>query len=199
MPHEDKESNIMNRIQFASKIFFTAVAITIIGIGGYTILKQDRLFQSQKDLIKITTSKSNQAATNSLKFNIIYPPTPSSFGCNPNASLYESPQGKVIQTYDQWEDLYRNLLKECFMKTDAPHLIDFEKQSMISVFAGRSCVTSKVDVQSITRKYDKVIVHSVITSLGCVLPSFSFPFTLVAIEKTNLPVKFSFESVEDGR
>ena len=142
------------------------------------------------------TVKPTQVASSDISFNVLYPPTPSSFGCNPYAGTYTTQQGKVVQTYDQWKVLYGELLKSCYTKTDAPQIIDFDKQTMIVVFAGSSCAATKADVKTISQKNNKIITHSIVTVGGCGLPSFSYPFTLVAIDKTSLPIEFTFESIK---
>jgi hypothetical protein len=130
-------------------------------------------------------------------FTKLYPPTPSSFGCNPYAGTYETQQGKVVQSYDQWKVLYEELLKSCYTKTDAPQIIDFNSQTMIAVFGGRTCTATGVEVETVSSVNNKFNVHSVVTVGGCALPSFSFPFTLIAIDKTNLPIEFTFESAKN--
>jgi peptidoglycan hydrolase-like protein with peptidoglycan-binding domain len=130
-------------------------------------------------------------------FTQLYPPTPSSFGCNPYAGTYETQQGKGVQTYDQWKVLYDELLKNCYTKTNAPQIIDFDKQTMIVVFGGRSCTATNVEVKTVSTANNKLAVRSVITAGGCSLPSFSFPFTLIAVDKSNLPIEFIFEPAKN--
>ena len=146
---------------------------------------------------KTETPKPIQNTQNNLKFSVLYPPTPSSFGCNPYAGTYETQQGKGVQTYDQWKVLYEELLKGCYTKTNAPQIIDFDKQIMIAVFGGRSCTATNVEVETVSAINNKLVVHSVVKVGGCALPSFSFPFTLVVIDKSNLPIEFTFESAKN--
>jgi len=146
---------------------------------------------------KTETPKPIQNTQNNLKFGVLYPPTPSSFGCNPYAGTYETQQGKVVQTYDQWQVLYGELLKNCYTKTNAPQIIDFDKQTMIAVFGGRSCTTTQVEVKTVSVINNKLVVHSVVTVGGCALPSFSSPFTLISMDKSHLPIDFTFESAKN--
>jgi len=89
--------------------------------------------------------------------------------------------------------LYDDLLKNCYTKTNAPQIIDFDKQTMIAVFGGRSCTTTNVEVKTVSAINNKLVFHSIVTIGGCDLTSFSFPFTLIVIEKSNLPLEFTFE------
>ena len=110
--------------------------------------------------------------------------------------MFEAKQGKIIEDYSEWEDLYADLLKGCSVKTSAPRIIDFDKQTLLAVFAGSSCSVTKVDVMNVTQEDNRIFVHSVVTPNGCTLPSISYPLTLVAVDKIDLPVEFTFESVQ---
>lgn len=132
--------------------------------------------------------------TRGIQFTVLYPPTPSSFGCTPYAG-YETQPGKVARTYDEWSELYNNLLSGCSTKTLAPHIIDFQKQMIIAVFVGGSCAATHVDVQSVVPSNNKLVVHSTTTVAGCSLPVISYPFTLVATNTSTLPIDFTSETL----
>ena len=199
----------MNQKGFVNIIVIVLVVILVVA-AGYFVLKQQTQPSTQESSTaqsqpktgndtsqQTETLKPVQNTQNSLKFTVLYPPTPSSFGCNPYAGTYETQQGRVIQTYDQWKVLYDELLKGCYTKTNAPQIIDFDKQTMIAVFGGRSCTATSVVVKTVSAINNKLAVHSVVTVGGCALPSFSFPFTLIAMDKSNLPIDFTFESVKN--
>ena len=189
----------MNQKGFIN-IFVIALVVVVIGVGGYFVLQQKRTQQLQESLSEqpqqTEIAKPTQETPSDIPFSVLYPPTPFSFGCGPHAGAYTTQQGKVLKTYDQWKDLYGELLKGCYTKTDAPQLIDFDKQTMIAVFAGGSCTATKIDVKTISLDSNKIVVHSAVTVSGCALPSVSYPFALVAIDKTSLPIEFTFESAK---
>ena len=175
-------------------LILIVIIVAIVGIAGYFLLV-NQSGNITKEQPETTTPLQN--AQSGINFTVLYPPTPSSFGCNPYAGAYTTQQSKVIQTYDQWKVLYGDLLKNCYTKTDAPQIIDFDKQTMIAAFAGSSCTATKIDVKTVSFANNKIIVHNVTTVDGCALPSFSYPFTLIAVDKTNLPIEFTFDSVKN--
>lgn len=190
----------MNQKGFIN-IAIIGVVVIIIGVVGFFALQQrtelpqrtqkSSIEQPQQQQVENNTSKQTNGSVN---FTVLYPPTPSSFGCNPYAGAYTTQQGTVIQTYGQWEVLYDELLKSCYTKTQAPNLVDFNKQMILAVFAGMSNANTHIRVTSISETGDRITVQSLITAGGPTLPSFSYPFTLIFLKKSDLPVDFKFES-----
>ena len=193
------------------KLIFAGV-VTIIAIAlGYFVFKHQTQSETKKQEVSSTqtqqktendssqhtvTVKPIQNRQDNVEFSTVYPPTPSSFGCNPYSGVYNTHQGKVIQDYEQWRVLYDQLLKGCYTKTKAPQIIDFSKKTMLAVFAGNSCEGTKIKVKEASIVGNKIIVSSIKTIGGCSLPSFSFPFTLISIDKSDFPVEFLFESTQ---
>ncbi|OGC57290.1 hypothetical protein A3H26_03330 [candidate division WWE3 bacterium RIFCSPLOWO2_12_FULL_36_10] len=174
------------------KFTFPTVLILIEVAIGYLVLMN----KTQPTIPKLKSKSPISQNQISPNFTVLYPPTPSSFGCNPYSGVYKTHQGKVIQDYEQWRVLYDQLLKGCYTKTKAPQIIDFSKKTMLAVFAGNSCEGTKIKVKEASIVGNKIIVSSIKTIGGCSLPSFSFPFTLISIDKSDFPVEFLFESTQ---
>ncbi|OGE37501.1 hypothetical protein A3F00_01215 [Candidatus Daviesbacteria bacterium RIFCSPHIGHO2_12_FULL_37_11] len=75
----------MSQKGFANIIIIGIVVIIVAGVAS-----QQTSPEKTKNYIPI------QKTQNSIGFSILYPPTPSSFGCNPYTETYETQQGKAV-------------------------------------------------------------------------------------------------------
>lgn len=113
------------------------------------------------------------------------------------ASDYPDRQGMCVDSLSKWRSLWEQLHRYTIPQPVLPE-IDFTQYMLIAVFAGEKKSGSySVQVQQVRETKQALIVHTVVKSPDpdqVVIAQIIYPYQIVKIPRSGLPVNFRFDS-----
>ncbi|SDY34599.1 hypothetical protein [Nitrosomonas halophila] len=116
----------------------------------------------------------------------------------PYALRSDAPWIRIIQTQEEWESLYQQMLADNLLILDevepAP-LIDFQNFQLIAGGLGmRPHIGDRLLIESVHELEDEIIIQVLEvrrTGYCIVLPALSYPSATILIRKTHKPIRIS--------
>ena len=112
-----------------------------------------------------------------------------------SASDYPAQEGKVISSEADWTSLRQQLGNDLAMQTALPS-IDFTQSQLVAAFAGeRPTGGYAVAVRQIVETDREVVVYVAVEAPNrgqMVITAITYPFQIVSMPRTSLPVRFVF-------
>ena len=111
------------------------------------------------------------------------------------AAEYPDRQGAIIASSSEWKTLWEQLHRYTIPRPALPE-VDFTQHMLLAVFAGEKRTGGyAIQVKRVTQTDQAVIVHVTETAPGpedVVVAMITYPYQVVKIPRTDLPVHFEF-------
>ena len=108
---------------------------------------------------------------------------------------YPNQEGIVITSMDEWEAMWEKLHRFTTPRPELPD-VDFAQHILLAVFAGEKRSGGyAIQVERVTQTDEIVMVYASEISPGpeeITIAQITFPYQIVKISHTNLPVRFDF-------
>lgn len=147
-------------------------------------------------IINLISSASSEKLKTTAKFSLS-PQIPfSKLVSGTNASGFAKKTFVVVKDNKQWEKTWKQIHQNTVIVPKTP-AVDFKKWCLVAVFAGEKKTGGyKIEVASVVRENGRIIVFAKEISpdpSSIVIQVLSYPYTIVKINATNLPMVVKYK------